>query len=258
MTLKYKTTADIKVPKGTVDRIIGQEEGVRIIKKAARQRRHVFLIGEPGTGKSMLGQALAELLPKEELNDILSVDNPNDENRPLIKDVTKGKAREFVDIAQLQLRSSSKKTNYIFIFLILLSLIPPWWVRREYGDILAAATLISSMVFVAAFVIFLSINRRVKSGVRVPKVLIDNSDKKISPFIEATGAHAGALFGDVLHDPFQSGGLGTPAYERVIAGMIHKADHGVLFVDEIALLSPKSQQELLTAVQEKKYPITGQ
>ena len=28
-------------------------------------------------------------------------------------------------------------------------------------------------------------------------------------FIDATGAHAGALLGDVRHDPFQSGGLET-------------------------------------------------
>jgi len=32
----------------------------------------------------------------------------------------------------------------------------------------------------------------------------------------------------------------------------------VLFIDEIASLDPRSQQELLTAMQEKKYPITGQ
>ena len=31
---------------------------VNIIKKAAKQRRHVLLIGEPGTGKSMLGMGL--------------------------------------------------------------------------------------------------------------------------------------------------------------------------------------------------------
>src|SRR3989338_151292 len=55
-----------------------------------------------------------------------------------------------------------------------------------------------------------------------------------------------------------SGGLGTPAYERVTAGMIHKANMGVLFIDEIATLPLHQQQELLTAMQEKKYPITGQ
>src|SRR3989338_1866494 len=55
-----------------------------------------------------------------------------------------------------------------------------------------------------------------------------------------------------------SGGLGTPAYERVIGGLIHKANGGVLFIDEVGTLQPHTQQELLTAMQEKKYPITGQ
>ncbi len=55
-----------------------------------------------------------------------------------------------------------------------------------------------------------------------------------------------------------SGGLGTPAHLRVQAGAIHKANGGVLFIDEIATLDPHTQQELLTALQEKKYPITGQ
>jgi ATP-dependent Lon protease len=55
-----------------------------------------------------------------------------------------------------------------------------------------------------------------------------------------------------------SGGLGTPAHERVVAGMIHKAHMGVLFIDEIATLDPATQQELLSALQEGRYPITGQ
>ncbi len=55
-----------------------------------------------------------------------------------------------------------------------------------------------------------------------------------------------------------SGGLGTPPHQRVMAGMIHKANKGVLYVDEVASLSPKSQQELLVAMQENEYAITGQ
>ncbi len=86
----------------------------------------------------------------------------------------------------------------------------------------------------------------------------DQSKVQKAPFYDATGAHAGALLGDVLHDPLQSGGLGTPAHLRVLAGAIHKASGGVLFIDEIAALTPHSQQELLTAMQEKRYPITGQ
>ena len=55
-----------------------------------------------------------------------------------------------------------------------------------------------------------------------------------------------------------SGGLGTPAHERVVAGMIHKSNLGVLFIDEIATLQPATQQELLSALQERKFAITGQ
>ncbi len=42
------------------------------------------------------------------------------------------------------------------------------------------------------------------------------------------------------------------------AGAIHKAHKGVLFIDEINLLRIESQQALLTAMQEKKFPIVGQ
>ena len=256
--MQYKTTKEIKVSKDTINQIIGQEEAVNIIKKAAKQRRHVLLIGEPGTGKSMIGQAMAELLPKEKLRDILSINNPSDDNLPLIRDLPKGQGKSLIEKAKLQTSGSFKTQNIVFFALVVLSLITPWWIRSEYGDIMAAASLIGSMIFMGSFVLFFNLSRRMKTSSKVPKLLVDNSEKKLAPFIDATGAHAGALLGDVLHDPFQSGGLGTPAYERVISGMIHRANKGVLFVDEISLLSPKTQQELLTAIQERKYPITGQ
>jgi len=123
-----------------------------------------------------------------------------------------------------------------------------------------AAFFIGGVFFLMAFVLFLNFNKRVLGGreVQAPKLIVDNYNKKQAPFFDATGAHAGALLGDVLHDPFQSGGLGTPAHERVVAGMIHKTHKGVLFVDEIATLQPATQQELLTALQEGKFAITGQ
>jgi Lon-like ATP-dependent protease len=97
-----------------------------------------------------------------------------------------------------------------------------------------------------------------RSTVMVPKLLVNNDSKSTAPFVDATGSHAGALLGDVRHDPYQSGGLGTPAHERVEAGMIHRSNKGVLYVDEIGTMKMKTQQELLTAMQEKKYSITGQ
>jgi len=78
-----------------------------------------------------------------------------------------------------------------------------------------------------------------------------------SPFVMATGASETELLGDVRHDPY--GGhpqLGTSPYERVVAGAIHEAHQGVLFLDELPLLG-LLQRNILTAMQEKSYPISG-
>ncbi|NTV23873.1 MAG: ATP-dependent protease LonB, partial [Nanoarchaeota archaeon] len=124
--------------------------------------------------------------------------------------------------------------------------------------IIYSASMVTGMVFVFGFVFMMNFGKKMENKTLSPKVIVDNFGKKQVPFLDATGAHAGALLGDVLHDPFQSGGLGTPSHERVIAGMIHKAHMGVLFIDEIATLQPTTQQDLLTSLQEGKYAITGQ
>jgi len=257
--VSFKTTKDIQVSDKIIGQVIGQEEAVNVIKKAAEQRRHVLLIGDPGTGKSMLGMALAELLPKEKLVDVVSFPNLNDENQPLIRVIPAGKGRELVMKSRIEGTNLFKNQNIIIFILVIISMFAPWWVRAQYkSDIMFAAFFLGGMLFLAAFIIFMNLGKKMNPKVSVPKVIVDNFNKKQAQFLDATGAHAGALLGDVLHDPFQSGGLGTPAHERVVAGMIHKANMGVLFVDEIATLQPATQQELLTSLQEGKYAITGQ
>ena len=256
-----KSTQNIKVPKNIIDQVIGQDEAVRIIKKASLQRRHVLLIGDPGTGKSMLGLALAELLPKSDLKDMLAYPNPNDENNPLIKEVAAGTGRNEVNRFVIDNQQLSKSNNFLLFIVAVLTLIAPWWVRYYYhSDLMFTAFFLGGMLFLAAFSIMLSMGPRMFKMMTViaPKLIVDNFGRKHAPFFDATGAHAGALLGDVLHDPFQSGGLGTPANQRVVAGMMHKANMGVLFIDEIATLDPLTQQELLSALQERKFPITGQ
>src|SRR3989344_4957543 len=259
--LPFSNTSEIKVPEKMIDQVIGQEEAVKIIKKAALQRRHVFLIGEPGTGKSMLGMGLAELLPKSDLKDILAYPNLNDENNPFIKTLAAGKGREEAQKYLLDANQSLKNNSFILFIIAIITFILPWWVRYHYhSDLMFTAFFLGGMLFLAGFAVTMNMGPRMFQTPKniAPKVIVDNHSKKIAPFFDATGAHAGALLGDVLHDPFQSGGLGTPANQRVVAGMIHKAHKGVLFIDEIATLHPRTQQELLSALQEKKFPITGQ
>ncbi|MDD3112741.1 MAG: ATP-dependent protease LonB, partial [Methanofollis liminatans] len=115
------------------------------------------------------------------------------------------------------------------------------------------------MGIIAAAFIFMALQySRPREEAMIPKLLVSSEPNAVAPFIDGTGSHAGALLGDVRHDPFQSGGLETPAHDRVEAGAIHRSNGGVLFIDEINTLTPHSQQNLLTALQEGEFPITGQ
>jgi Lon-like ATP-dependent protease len=90
----------------------------------------------------------------------------------------------------------------------------------------------------------------------VPRLLVQHA-KDRAPFVDATALHAGALLGDVRHDPYQSGGVETPPHYLVEAGAIHRAHTGVLYIDEVSLLGIEAQNHLLTAMQERSFAITG-
>ncbi|MBS3058623.1 MAG: ATP-dependent protease LonB [Candidatus Diapherotrites archaeon] len=253
-----KSTSEVQVSEKLIGQIIGQENGVEIVKKAAAQKRNVLLIGLPGTGKSLLAQAMSELLPVQQLHDVLIYPNRSDSNNPKVRIVKAGEGKKIIHKLRTDARAQEDNSRLLVMLLsvgwFILSYVI--WRLGWIPDVVYAATLILGGFLFIGFALGTQI--KTKASAQVPKLLIDNSGKKTAPFLEATGARAGALLGDVRHDPLQSGGLGTPAHLRVEPGYIHRASGGVLFLDEIATLSQKSQQDLLTAMQEKKYSITGQ
>ena len=251
----FTTTADIQVPEMLLDQVIGQDHAVTVVRKAAVQKRHVMLIGDPGTGKSMLARAMTEFLPKEELEDIIAYPNGEDENVPRIRVVPAGKGKEIVDAQKFEARKKQEQRGF-FMMMMMVGIA---------GTALFFAINQNQPQFVfygliAAFLIFIifrntGMNR---PNALVPKLLVGHDPDDVAPYVDATAAHSGALLGDVRHDPFQAGGLETPAHDRVESGSIHRAHRGVLFIDEINTLALQSQQHLLTAIQDKRFQITGQ
>jgi Lon-like ATP-dependent protease len=252
--MDFKSTKETKVPGKLIDQVIGQEHAVEVIRKAAKQKRHILLIGEPGTGKSMIGQGMAELLPTEQLEDILVHPNPTDKNNPRVEVVKAGEGRQIIEKFKERRKKAEAPINLLFKVLFISIMV----IVIYYAIILGQPLFLFGGIIAAVFLLMGRQYIKVKEEILVPKILVDNSEKEKAPFIEATGAHAGALLGDVRHDPFQSGGLETPPHELIEAGAIHRSNKGVLFIDEVSTLGMESQQNLLTAMQEKKYAITGQ
>jgi ATP-dependent Lon protease len=254
--LPYTSTAQVEIPPRLLDQVIGQDDAVEVARKAATQKRHMMLIGEPGTGKSMLARAMVDFLPKEQLQDILAYPNNEDPNEPKIRVVPSGKGKEIVAAQKLEAASKKEQRTILFVIVAVAVFAFTLYLVLETKDL--TALLLGLLIVFIIYALLRFSGGRNDSGAGVAKLLVSHAPDEKPPFVDATGAHAGALLGDVKHDPFQSGGLETPPHERVEVGAIHKANGGVLFLDEINLLKIESQHSLLTALQERKFPIVGQ
>lgn len=291
---EFESTNEITLPTNPLEKIIGQNEAIRLARICAIQRRNLLLIGPPGTGKSLIAQSMATLLPRPH-QEISVLHNPQNPDRPVIeirdeKEIKKEEnAEENAKIIEpenvptfvserlgFRCKRCGVLSNPGIAFCPNCGVdkfshaqnSPVNWIigvqeeqkinrvhttrtvngREEimvyerYGDkikVMDQKTLQKLEILTK----------------QVPRKVIIPLNRKT--FIYTIGASETELLGDIKHDPY--GGhqqIGTPAYLRVTPGTIHEAHEGVLFVDEISTLA-HLQKYIYTAMQEKKYPISG-
>ncbi len=294
-------TSQIPIPSNPLERVIGQDEAVRMAQIAAKQRRHLLLVGPPGVGKSMIAQAISFYIsrPREEIR---VVHNPQYPERPFIEVKTgvqisqEKEEQNLVEGEIIDPRDApvnvSERLGYRcqrcgFYSFPTEPTCPNCsnpkiqaTTQGPFGDVfnvIGAAFGVQNntekitstrrngereeVIVYERFGDHIRIldektlERRRKIEKKSPSKIIVPIDR--TPFVLATGASETELLGDVRHDPY--GGhpqLGTLPYERVIAGAVHEAHEGVLFIDEITHLG-NLQRFILTAMQERSFPITG-
>src|SRR5688572_27498964 len=184
----FATTADIAVPERLLDQVIGQDHAVTVVRKAAEQKRHVMMIGDPGTGKSMLARAMTEFLPREELEDIICYPNPDDQNQPRIRVVPAGKGKEIVDAQKLEAKKKQEqRTTFMLVIIVVILALAIWYaIYNEKIEVLFLG------MFAALILFWIMRAGGMRSAVAlVPKLLVSHSPDELAPFVDATAAHSG-------------------------------------------------------------------
>ncbi|MEM3111320.1 MAG: hypothetical protein QXG41_09205, partial [Candidatus Caldarchaeum sp.] len=314
---RFETTDDIRVPEKFRDWIVGQDEALEKIRlnlhewihtlkdiqryedqpdamqkisRILRERptTNILMLGEPGTGKSLIakimGEELKELYEKAgiKLYDVLLVENRSDKYSPLLRYVPAGMGKKIVEHAKkLETVKEKKKAMYITLGLgsimsvgallmalgfraLVLNLIAGFDFDSVIRSVATAyfwigASLIGFPLFIWFWFFFFGSGRMMAGGgrpddlLRVPNLLVDNDPKELKYYVEATRTSPAQLFGSVEWEAF--GRAGAAPYLRVKAGLVHKANKLILYIDELRNLTPSAAVGLLTAMEDGEMPV---
>jgi len=278
---RAESTADIVIPTDPFERVIGQEQAVAIARLAPSQRRHLLLVGPPGTGKSLIARAVASLLPRPKF-EVSVIDNTERPERPIVEIRDKERIEKEAGDKTIGTLIAEKDVPVFIAERFGLRCRRCGLLVRDIGNACDSCgafslrsdleTRIASTAKNSSGKQYTVVYKMTDSGkvlalsaddLKKEEEVIRRSKRKVilsmnrNTFIQVSGASETELLGDVAHDPY--GGhkeLGAPPFMRVIPGAVHEAHEGVLFIDELSTLG-NIQRHLLTAMQEKSFPITG-
>lgn len=266
---KFKTTADIPEPSPRlIDQIIGQDEALEIVLSAIKNKRHALLLGDPGVGKSMMVKAVGDLVEKSTADfspyTLLAKPNFRNSEKPIVESI-EGEYKEQIEPIKTNMIKEPPSFITLIIFMLIFTIITSY-ITRAMPDVklLGVVAITSIVAFALAFVIifmtvFGAAKGQMAGGVNpldLKPVVLYECKKR--PLIRASAYNTTKLLGDIKHCPL--GGkppLGTPPHKRIILGAIHEAHKGVLYVDEIKTMPLEVQDYILSALQDKKLPISG-
>ena len=168
-TIDIQSTASVPIPEKLVDQVIGQEAASIVVKKAAEQRRHMIMVGDPGTGKSMLARSMTEFLPKDSLEDVLVYRNVEDENEPKVRTVPAGRGSAIISERKAQIRLQRERTNRTLLFVVMVIGAALLLAVLQTGDIM---TLIFGSFLLIFGYFFLRTRLTAGDESNIPKLLI--------------------------------------------------------------------------------------
>jgi lon-related putative ATP-dependent protease len=258
-----ESTEDIFLSDGPFDNIIGQKQAVAVIQQAVKARRHILLIGQPGTGKSLLAKTALTQIPKYEFS-LISCNNIQDTNKPYVQVILKSFNWDaYVDKHKIKPITLVQVIKFFLVVILAASI----WASYNLKTIVISSPIPISITFLlSAFNPLGTINsiRHELSNydpLAEGKKIYTTDDKKYPNFIDITGATYEHVFGDVSHDPLAGLHISSPrsdvSYKLLKPGAIHLANQGVLYVDEIGTLDRSVQYGLLTVIEDKESKIKG-
>lgn len=289
MSLSFENTSEISIPKDPLQQVIGQDHVVEIARIIIRQKRHLLMVGPPGTGKSFIASSISTLLPKTQYQ-ISIINNIYNPERPTLEILTREQVEKMKRTKQ-KIKLIDPRDAPFYVSEVL------GFRCKRCGTISDPETNICLFCGSEKYRRGRSIEDLFEQGTKLNRddkvvmkkstssgkeedVVYERSGEKIkvykkkfgeeekiqrkiivplerNTFVQATGASETELLGDVRHDPYAGHPeIGVPVYERVLPGAIHEAHEGVLFIDELSTLG-ELQRYLLTAMQNKNFPIMG-